>query len=192
MRSDSPQRDPKTIWKNQPTEPYTMTLEKIQDKARELHAKTRRGLLGNLAVLFIVVILSGFGMQQFPAGKLPFALAITWGLIGLYFLNRGMWSSTTPGDAGLITGVDFYRQEIERRRALFRRVLLWSFGPMLLAIGTLVLVLVKIGGAFAKVMPLITLVVVWIVAVFVVRMRQQHNLQREIDELNRVESKNGR
>jgi hypothetical protein len=35
--------------------------------------------------------------------------------------------------------------EIERRRDLLRRVLLWSLGPVLLAIGTFILVLAMIG-----------------------------------------------
>ena len=48
--ADSPENDPKTIWQNQPTEPSAMTLDKIRQKVRELHAKTRRQLLGNLAV----------------------------------------------------------------------------------------------------------------------------------------------
>jgi hypothetical protein len=194
MRDDSPENDPKTIWQNQPTEPSVMTLEKIRQKVRELHAKTRRQLLGNLAVLPIVVAFYAFGIKQFPALQPLFALPIAWSLAGLYFLNRGMWSAAMPGDAALSTGLEFYRREIERRRYLFRRVLLWSFGPMLLAIGTFILAIVKIGvrdrGIFPNAMPFMTLVVIWIAAYFVIRMREQRELQREIDELNDIEREN--
>ena len=38
--------------------------------------------------------------------------------------------------------------------------------------------------------PFLTLVVIWIVGVFVVRMREQRELQREIDELNNIEREN--
>ena len=125
MRDDSPENDPRMIWQNQPTEPSVMTLEKIRQKVRELHAKTRRQLLGNLAVPLIAVAFYGFGMKTFPALQPLFAIPIAWSVAGLYFLNRGMWSAAMPGDAALSTGLEFYRREIERRRNLFRRVLLW-------------------------------------------------------------------
>jgi hypothetical protein len=45
-----------------------------------------------------------------------------------------MWSMEMPADAGLSTGLQFCRDEIERRRTLLRRVLFWSLGPILLAL----------------------------------------------------------
>jgi hypothetical protein len=60
------------------------------------------------------------------------AFTLVWSLVGLYFLNRGTWSTVMPGVAGLSTGLEFCRGEIERRRYLLRRVLLWSLGPVLL------------------------------------------------------------
>ena len=196
MRDDSPENDPRTIWQNQPTEPSVMTLEKIRRKVRELHTKTRRQLLGNLALLLVVVAFYGFGIKLLPALQPLFAFAIAWSLAGLYFLNRGMWSAAMPGDAALSTGLEYYRREIERRRYLFRRVLLWSFGPVLLAIGTFILAIGMIGGRdrgiFPNAMPFMALVVLWIAGFFVIRMREQRELQREIDELNDIERENRR
>ena len=120
-----------------------------------------------------------------------FAFALAWSLVGLYFLNRGMWSTVMPGDAGLSTGLEFCREEIERRRYLLRRVLLWSLGPVLLAIGTFVLALAMIGtkdrGLFPNGLPFLALVVAWIFGYFVMRAREQRELKREIDELNDLE-----
>lgn len=201
MRDDSPENDPRNIWQNQPTEPSTMTLEKIREKARELHAKTRRQLLGFVTAPLSVVFFYVFGIKAFPSSLQQmlhplFAFALAWSLIGLYFLNRGMWFPALPGDAGFSTGLDFCRREIERRRYLLRRVLLWSFGPVLLAIGTFILALAMVGtrerGIFPNAMPFLTLVVVWIVGYFVVRMREQRELQREFDALNDIERENGR
>jgi len=173
-----------------------MTLEKIRQKVQELHAKTRRQLLGSLAMPLIVVAFSGFGIKHFPAMRPLCAFAIAWSVAGAYFLNRGMWSAAMPGDAGLSTGLEFCRQEVERRRSFFRRVLLWSFGPVLLAIGTFILALVKIGGRgwgiFPDAMPFTVVVVIWIAAYFVIRMREQRELQREMDELNDIERENRR
>lgn len=171
-----------------------MTIEKIRQKVRELHTKTRRQLLGNLAVLLLVVAFYGIGTRQFPELKALLALPIAWSLAGLYFLNRGMWSRAMPGDEAWSTGLQSYRREIARRRDLYRRVLLWSFGPVLLAIGTFILALVRVSDRpiFPNAMPFMTLVVIWIGAYFVIRMREQRQLQHEIEELNAIERENSR
>jgi hypothetical protein len=200
MQDDRPENDLRTVWQNQPTEPSVMTTEKIRQKMRELHAKTRRQLLGTVAGPLAAVFFYAFAIQQFPSLQQVlrplFALALAWSFVGLYFLNRGMWSAMMPGDAGFSTGLDFCRREIERRRRLLRHVLVWSFGPVLLAIGTFILALAMVGsrdrGIFPNALPFLTLVVVWIVGYFVVRLREQRELQREIDELDDIERENKR
>jgi Flp pilus assembly protein TadB len=70
---------------------------------------------------------------------------------------------------------------------------LWYFGPVVLAIATLIVALVSLAirrGMLLNMTPFLTLVVVWIVGVFVMRMRQRRELQREIDELNEIERVN--
>jgi hypothetical protein len=186
--------DLKAMWQNQPTGTSTMTLKLIQSKARELRAKTRRKVLGTLAGPLTVAFCYAFAIRAFRQQRhlLPmFAFALAWSLIGLYFLNRGMWAPEMPGDAGLRTGLEFCREEIERRRNLLRRVLLWSLGPILLAIATLVLSLAMIGangpGLLPNGLPFLTLVAVWIIGYFVLRAREQRELKREIDELDDLE-----
>jgi hypothetical protein len=125
-----------------------------------------------------------------------FAFAIAWSLAGQYFVNRGIWSATLPGDAALSTGLESYRREVERRRYLSGRFLLWSFGPVVLAIATLIVLILSFGirnrgmllkGTLLNMIPFLALVVIWIVSVFVIRMRDQRELQREIDDLNDIE-----
>ena len=198
MGDDSSENDPRTIWQNQPTEPNVMTLEKIREKVREFRAKTRRQLLGTLTGPLVVTFFYAFCMKQFPAQQQRlqplFVLALVWSLAGLYFLSWGRWSAGAPEDAGFSAGLKFCRREIERQRDYLRRVVLWGGGPVLLAIGTFILALAMVAGRqiFPKAMPLMTLVFVWIAAYFVIRMRQQRGLQREIDELNDIERENSR
>ena len=202
MPNDSSGNDPRIIWQNQPTEPSVMTMERIRQKTQELRAKTRQKLLGGIAVTLLVVGISGYGVA---AGDGPvravFALAIAWSIAGQYFLNRGMWAATLPQDAALSTGLESYRREVERRRYLFGRVLLWSFAPVILAIATLIALILSFGitnrglslqGTLLKMIPFLTLVVIWIVGVFVIRMREQRELRREIDQLNDIERENRR
>lgn len=201
MRDDSPEKDPRTIWQNQPTEPSGMTLEKIRQKVQELHAKTRRQVIGNLIVPLAVFAFAGYGIAKFPDAVLRavFAFAIAWSLAGQYFLNRGMWSAMLPGDAAFSTSLESYRREVERRRSLFGRFMLWQFGPVIFAIAALIALILSLGignggmllkAALLKMSPFLTLIVVWIAFFFVIRMRQQRELQREIDELNDIEREN--
>jgi hypothetical protein len=198
MRNDLHDDDPKKIWQNQPTETSTMSLILIRQKARELHAKTRRELLGTLTVPVVIAFFYAFSIKQFPDLRQVlyslFAFALAWSIAGLYFLNRGKRPREMPGDAGFSTGLEFCRQEIERRGDYFRGILLWSFGPVLLAIGTFFMALAAAAGTaiFLKAMPFMTLVVVWIAAYFLIRARQQRELRRELDELSKVERENSR
>ena len=170
-----------------------MTMEKIRQKARELHTKTRRELLKNNATPLIVIAFAGLGiiLGDNPLQRTAFVLAILWSLTGQYFLNRGMWSRTLLGDAALTTGLEFYRQEIKRRRDLFGRILQWSFGPVVFAIGALILAVgISNRALFRNMAPFTAMVIVWIAGVFVIRIRGQRELQREIEELNEIESAN--
>jgi hypothetical protein len=177
-----------------------MTLEKIQQKTRELHAKTRRELMKSVAVPITVAAICGFGMRfPDPMLRAALAVAIAWSLAGQYFLNRGMWSPTLPGDAALSTGLESYRREVARRRFLFSRTMLWQFGPVVFAVAILIVLISSLGienrgmhlkDALLNMTPFLTLIVIWLVAVFAIRMRQQRELQREIDELNEIERVN--
>jgi hypothetical protein len=200
MPNDSSMNDPRTIWQNQPMEPSTITLEKIRQKTQELRAKTRRALFRGMTLPLFVAGISGWGIAWVGSTlvQAAFALAIAWSLAGQYFVNRGMWPATPPADAALSTGLESYRREVERRRYLSARFLLWSLGPVVLAIAALIALLLNLGfrrgmllkGTLLNMIPFLAVLVVWIVSVFVIRMRDRRELQREIDELSDIERAN--
>ncbi len=188
MPNDPSTNDPKQVWKNQPEEPHQLTLDEIRRKVRELHDKTRRELIHNIVVTAILVPLAAFGIARanHPAQQIGYAVVIAWALAGLFFLNRGMWDA----EPGASPGIDVYRREIERRRSLFQRVMRWSFGPMVLAIAVFVLFLnqaARPGGLGPKAAPFFVLLASWVVAYFYMRRQGRDCLQREIDELNRLQ-----
>jgi hypothetical protein len=200
MPNDSFINDPKTIWQSQPTEPSKMTLVMIRHKTQQLHAQTRRALLNEIAASVFLISFYGVGIWWVHAAVLraAFALAIAWTLAGQYFVDRGTLSSTAQLEVSLSTSLESYRREVERRRYISGRFILWSFGPIVLAIGALstyLLTLVWNHGAWShgylwSTMPFFTLLGLWFVGVFVLRMRHQRELQREIDQLNEVERSN--
>jgi hypothetical protein len=143
-------------------------------------------------------IFYAYSMKEFPALRQVlqplFAFAVAWALAGSYFLNRGMWSAVMPGEVGLNTGLEVCRLEIERQRDLVRRTLVWSFGPTMLATATFVLALAMVStrerGIIPNGLPFLIVLVVWIVSFFVIRLREQREIQREIDELKDIEMEN--
>jgi hypothetical protein len=198
MQNNPPEFGARDIWLNQPTESPTMISKLIQQRSRELRARTRRKLIGTVASPLAAGLYYAYSIKEFPAlGHVlqpSFALAVVWGLAGIYFLNRGMWASVISVDTGLNTGLEVCRMEIERQRDLVRRFLVWSFGPVMLAVGTFVwalaLVSTKERGIFPNGLPFLILMAVWIVLWFVIRLREQRSLQREIDELTNIEMEN--
>lgn len=195
MRDDVSENDPKTIWKSQAGETSMMLLEKVlHQKARALQAKTRRERLGNIAALLVVIgfaAMSRFAQPPTRPQTIVFALAIGWALAGQYFTNRRVWSARSVGDAAPVTGIEFCRYELERQRDLYGRFMPWSFGPIILAIGTFIFPVVRNAlahkGLLPPTVPFTILLVVWIACLFVVRMRRQRELQRDIDELDELE-----
>ena len=175
-----------------------MISKLIAQKSHELRTRTRRGLMGTVPTPLVLGIFYWYSMKSFPALRQvlqpPFLFAVAWGLAGVYFSNRGMWSAAMPGDLGLKTGLQACRLEIERQRNLARRVLVWSFAPLMLTVATFILALALIPprgrGIFPNGLPFLIVLVVWIVLFFVLRSREQRKLQREIDELKEIEMEN--
>ena len=124
--------------------------------------------------------------------RLLFTLAILWALAGQAFLQRGMWQPGMPADATLSTGLDFYRRELLQQQDLVRRILQWSFGPVLLSVLSLIVVLLKTAMGHSlpinSVLPFTSLFVIWLIALFMLRSRDQKKLLQEIDQLRNVES----
>lgn len=194
MPSDASGKDPKKIWQSQEREISAVTLERmIRRRAQELHAKTRREQLGSFVGPLAVAGFAWLGISigYNPVQRAMFAIAGAWSLAGVYVLNRGGWPARLAGEAALATGLEFCRKEIERRLQYHRRFLVWVFAPIVVAIAALVVPAMgngfKEGGTLAKMTPFLSLVVLWVIGIFVIRRSRWKELQREIDELNDIE-----
>ncbi len=166
----------------------------IQQKTHQLRAQKRQRVFACFVAPGLAVFSYVFCLKLYPplqqAVHYLFVFSFAWSAAGAYFLKRGLSSGELPEAAGLSTGLEFCRGEIKRQLSYLRRALLWSFGPILLAIGTLVLVLATRFPLFPVGIPFLTVVVVWIAAYVFIRARQQRDLERELDELSEVEKAN--
>lgn len=191
------ENDPKKLWQNQPHEEATMTLKMIHEKAKKLRARNRRELFGNIATIPLAIGISWFGFLHTHdlAYRSIFVAAVAWAVVGQYLVHRGMSFATPPPERlALMSGLDFYRHEINWRRNLLGRFLQWTLGPVVLCVGALILLLTGMARSVGKpgaALPFTTLAVIWLVAVFVLRSRHQRELQQEIVQLNEIE-KGGR
>ncbi len=191
MPNDIPENDPKKIWLDQPTEASEMKLGKLllRQKARELHTKTRHELSRTIALGALLAALSAYGVTwtDDTVARVAFGLAAAWALVGQYFLNRRMWRAPLPGDAALTSGLEFCRREVDGRRRLLRNVLRWGIGPLIPALGAFTWTIWD-KGPMEKMAPFLTILAIWLVGTIVIRVRGERELQREIDELDQIES----
>ena len=200
MRNDSLGDDPKAIWQQQRTEPSTMTLELIGEKARALRAETRRELFANITIALLAFAISVYGIPRTHSLGLQLAFAFAgawaWALAGQCFLHWGMWSRSLLAEVASNNGLEFYRRELKRRQRLFCRVLEWTFGPLVLSICALILEFAGIARDrnlhLRSMIPFCLVFCIWIVVFFVLRFRRRRELQREIDELNALETSSRR
>lgn len=194
MRDELPE-DAKTVWQDQPAEPAGVTLESLRRKARELRMKTRRELLGNSALALITIGTSvhGFIHTHQRGWHMVQVLFSAWALLGWYIAYRRLWPERFPVTMTPSDGLRFYRRELQRRNDVFRRFLPWSFAPAILAMVSWLLVL---RGLAARVQisvnffPVCTLLVLWTIGIFVLRVRTRSELKQELDELAAIEREN--
>jgi hypothetical protein len=192
MLDNSP-ANPKTVWQSQKNEETRMTLALLRQRVRDLNAGRRRKLLTTVFAAAIVLALSAWGIPRTHSIALQavFVLSSVWALAGLYFIKRGMRNAELLDDSPLHTGLEFYRLQIQQNLAVFHRLLPWTFGPMILAVTAIMLVLAGLAQSqnqpLSKIAPFCILFVLWLIAFPAARSRSRRELRRELDLLKSLE-----
>jgi len=190
MSDESCTQDPRGLWREQPQEVRpVLPAEFLQRRMRDLSASTRSEILTSAAsaLLFLALLAWRFEIIRDKWVLASFALIVVWAALTVYRHRKQLWRS----DAELASpGVDYYRAELERRRAHLRDPWLWH-GPLALACVTLAAVGIRkvVPGwqRFISVLPLLAALVVWSVMGVRRRLRQAAAIQEEIDEIARYE-----
>ncbi len=191
---DNSQANPKTVWQSQKNEETRMTLELLRQRALDLHAKRRHQLLATIFGAAIALSLSAWGITRthYIALQAAFVLSSAWALVGLYFIKRGLRKTELLNDSTLRTGLEFYRLQIQQNLAVFHRSLPWTFGPLLLAVVAIMLVLAGLTEAqdqpLIKIAPFCILFLLWLIAFPTVRLHKRRELQKELDLLKSLDS----
>jgi membrane protein implicated in regulation of membrane protease activity len=196
MSDETKRKGPGAIWRDQPEEKLTLNLEQIVNRRTErLYSSTRSEILMSVgaALLLAGVVAWRIAPAQDPLQELGFAAVIAWVVISLYrFRHRiGRRDPVRPDAAA--TGLEYYRNVLERRRDHLRNAWLWH-GPLFLACMILIAIWTGTwtGSTFyafhslRNVLPLVVLLAVWTGFGFWRRRLQAKELQREIDEIEPI------
>ncbi len=194
MPDESPLKDPKKIWQDQPTEPIKMSLNEIRRKAQELQMKGRLRVLAAMVIgLFLCIAFARMAtVVQDVIPRIGWGMLSLWGLYGAYAAYQWIWPRSLAQDATLSTSLDFYRSELERKRDYERHIwrrsgLIFCFAGLALALIPELIPALETPRLLLNAAPFFVLLVIWFVLFFFLRKRNRRKLQREIDELNALE-----
>jgi len=196
--------DIRSVWQRQTGKLSNVSPELIRRKARRLEGTMHQQVVSTyVAALMIVVIALYISWQLDEIFFRMGACALILLAVSLiYRARKAVSSGRLPLDATLSASLDFYRQELERQISYLRagRNTIW---PVLLSAALFLTPFVR--GALGKpgmtgfdsresmyfllglVGPFLTVMMVWVSSVFVVTGRKLRAVQKEIDELGRLQ-----
>ena len=190
MSDQSKDPDPGRIWRDQPEERVPVNRAQIVNRrTEELSFRTRADAHQSLGAALLLLGVASWRLPIAHDGllKAGLAAAAAWVILSLFFFRRRIQRPVNSSrDARAASCLEYYRQELERRRDHLRNAWLWH-GPLLLA--ALVLIAVLAGRAnisfqpLRNVLPLLILLVAWVGFGIWRRLLQARSLQQEIDEL---------
>ncbi len=192
MSDRIPVNDPGAIWRQQPEEKNAVTLEQIVNRRTgQLYASTRSEILMSIAAALLFVAVMAWRLAPFHGRfeEIGFLAVLAWVAISVYRFRDHIWRrDRSRPDTVAVSGLEYYRKELEWRRDHLRSAWIWH-GPLLLA-GVLLLavLLAKPSPVFQpmrNVLPLLILLAVWTAYGLRRRYRQAKELQREIDEIRK-------
>jgi hypothetical protein len=186
--------DPRTIWQNQPKEPFKMSADEMRFRAQRFQMKARFAAATTItsALLVCAFFAWSFARTHEVLSRMGYALISLCGIFMAYSTYKWVWPSNLPADAPVSTSLEFYRSELERRRDYRRHIWLRTGLPFCFLGMAMIVVpaLIAAFGAprlFLNMVPFFLLLTIWFVVFFRGKKRAQHKLQQEIDELRAFE-----
>jgi len=190
MSAQIKDNDPGQVWRNQPEEELPVNLQQIVERrTEELSSSTRSEIVMSIAAAAVLIGVAAWRLQVLHEGLLEMgiAAAVLWVAISLFAFRRRIWRrDLSRRDALAASGLEFYRTELDQRRAHLKNEWLWH-GPLALALIVFVAVWTGRGNVafrpLESVLPLIVLLAAWTGFGVWRRRVQAKDLKREIDDI---------
>ena len=197
MPGEFPEDNPQDLWQQQSAEPFTMSADLIRYKAQQRRAKARLETLAVIATGCILSVL--FGLAALRAGET--VVRAGWGVLSLwciyfsYHTYRWLWPGSIAAGAELAVSLEFYRNQLERRRDYGRHI--WRRSGLPFCLLGLALVLVPALSSsvhnprvLLNAAPFFVLLIVWAVAFAYQRKAQRREIEQDLEELRAFERGN--
>lgn len=123
----------KHLWKDQPTETLTFSVEEIRKKANAFQRQIawRNGIEYFAAALVVLCFSFYIWKFPFPLMRIGSVLIIFGSLVVVHQLHKRASRRSMPADSGGTTSSHFYRAELVRQRDALRDVWLWYVAPFI-------------------------------------------------------------
>ena len=197
MPSEFPMNDPQNIWKNQPTEPFTMSANELCRKAQQHERKARfEALYSIIAGLILFVFFAWRFVEPYEVvPRMGVGLLSLWGIYYAYQAYKWIWPGRLTPDATLNTTLQSYRSELEKRRDYGRH--LWRrAGLTFLVLGVAMVIVPALIKSLdtprllLNTLPFFVILAIWLAVFLRLRKRNRGKLQQEIEELRALEREN--
>ena len=194
MANEPAMNDPRTIWQNQPKEPFKMSVDEMGRRARRFQMKARFQVVYSIVVGLSICVF--FAWNSIRAHELlsrtGFGVLSVWGIYAAYQAYKWIWPSNLLPGAPVSTSLEFYRSELERRRDyrlhVWRRSgLTFCFLGLALALAPAFIAALDNPRILLNAAPFFALLAIWFLAFFYGKKRGHNKLQQEIDELRTFE-----
>lgn len=185
----------RAAWRNENEEPYTISVEELQARARQLSLGIHRRNVAEYCAGALVAAIDAyyfvhFGSLLARAGSALILAAIAW--ILLHLQQHG---STGPIPTQALQSLDFLTGELMRQRDLLRDVWNWYLLPLIPGITLFLLGLHQIKQADGSplvsehaILHTVAACVIGFALIAFANTRASGRLQRQIDHLNSMKS----
>ena len=183
----------RAAWLNQSSEETPVDVERLHRRRTwELFSTTRSEIMSSIiaALLFAGVLAWRFAPERDRLVPFGCAGVIVWAAVTLFRYRSSIQSGTPGPNAFATTGLEHYRAELLRRRDHLRSAWIWH-GPLCLAC---ILFAATVSHRIVPVrlwdaLPVFLLLAGWTAIGIRRRLRHAAELQREIDEINGISTK---
>ena len=130
----------KDVWQGQAVEGGHVSIAQIRANAGKFQRKIQWRNMREYVAALAVVIFFGFQFSRTDDALIRAGFGLT--IVGMVYVvwqlhARGS-AKALPEDAGLSSGIEFQRRELERQRDLVSSVWRWYLGPMIPGLAVLV------------------------------------------------------
>jgi hypothetical protein len=178
--------DVRTVWQNQTKEPSNVSLELIRYKARKLEGTIRQQVMAIYVVVLLIVAACVFLSWRIDEilMRIGAGILVLWALSLAYRTRKRVWPGRLAPDATLRVSLDSYRQELERQR-FYLRAGVQTVLPVLLSTALFFTpAVMQKPELLVKMLPFLTIMMAWAVALIVMTWRKLRAIQIEVDEID--------